>query len=321
MSERSESSESGPIPESPDVSVIIVNWNLKELLRDCLQSVRDYGGDLSLETIVVDNASSDGSPETIQREFPWVRLIQNQDNVGFSRANNAAIEIARGRYFFLLNNDALLREGTLYRLVGFMDSHPEAGICGPRVINEDGSLQVRSKGRYPSIRTAAAHFFLPSFWQHRGKRSLGFYDNRDSMETRQLDWVSGCALMVRREAVNVVGLLDAEVFMYCEDVDWCYRMNHSGWEVYYVPQSVVLHYAGQSMKKQKGKVVGAHKKGLVSFYTKYHGEVAGFLFNGFLWVGYGVHAFGWVFEALRGRGAGWDKIKRVVLGLRSGTSK
>ena len=192
------------LSSSPDVTVIIVNWNLQEYLRKCIESVQRHSGRLDVEIIVVDNASSDGSVKMVEREFPGVTLLSNTENAGFSQANNQAIEVARGRYYFLLNNDTLLNDGSLPSLVEFMDVHAKAGICGPRVINEDKTLQVRSKGRYPSILTVMGHFFLPEAWQQRSDIPLGFYEFRDKMDARPVDWVSGCALLVRREAVDSV---------------------------------------------------------------------------------------------------------------------
>lgn len=305
--------------QAPDVSVIIVNWNLKQVLRECLESVGRFGGGLTLETIVVDNASSDGSSQMVESEFPGVKLLRNGENLGFSRANNQGMQYASGRYFFLLNNDALLKEGALPLLVSFMDEHADTGICGPRVVNEDGTLQVRSKGRFPSIRTALVHFFLPLAWQGRRGRTLGIYDDRVGTEPRTLDWVSGCALMARRQAVESVGMLDASVFMYCEDVDWCYRMHRSGWKVSYVPAAEVMHYGGRSMKQHRGMVVAAHAKGLSAFYGKYHGSAATMLFRLVLCLGYAVKMTGWILKALVGSNSGMDKIRRLFTGKGSGS--
>ncbi len=299
---------------NPDVSIIIVNWNLKDYLRSCLKSVAQFGGN-AVETIVVDNASTDGSADMVEKDFPEVQVIRNHENVGFSRANNQAIDVARGRYYFLLNNDTLLYDGSLPLLMEFMDNHANAGICGPRVINEDRSFQVRSKGKFPSIKTALGHFFLTETWQRNRNRPPGFYEFSDEMAIRQVDWVSGCALLARREAVDTIGLLDAEVFMYCEDVDWCYRMAKAGWQVYYVPSSLVLHYAGKSMKKQKGKVVGAHRAGLIAFYSKYHSRFNSAIFEIVLWAGYSVQVAGWICDSFRGRGDGMEKLGRVMPGI------
>lgn len=304
-----------------DVSVVVVSWNLLDLLRNCLEHIRCHHGSLSIETIVVDNGSSDGAVEMIERDFPEVRLIRNESNLGFSHASNQGMEVATGRYIILLNNDALLFKDALPRLVQFMDSHPDAGSCGPRVINRDGTLQVRSKGFYPSIPRALSQFFIPRFWG-LGSRANAFYISDDSTEVREVDWLCGCALMARREAVEAVGLLDEEVFMclgysYCEDIDWCYRMSHAGWKVMYVPEAVVLHYGGETMKKLKGKVVAAHAIGLMNFFSKYHGRSSSLVFKLIISVGYAVKAVGWLAGALVGRGAGFDKLRRLIQGRRS----
>lgn len=296
--------------DSADVSVIVVNWNLKDHLRSCLESVRNFRGSVSVEIIVIDNGSTDGSIEMMEREFADAKLVRNRSNLGFARASNEGMAAAAGRYLFLFNNDARLFEGALPRLVEFMDRHPDVGLCGPRVSNPDGTLQVRSKGFYPSIPRALGQFFVPGFL--RRQQPLGFYEARDLNVTRDIDWLSGCALMARREAVEDVGLLDDEVFMYLEDVDWCYRMRQAGWKVVYVPQGEVLHYGGVSMKKQKGKVVGSHAASLVAFYKKYHGQTSSLIFKLLIGLGYGIKFAGWLAGALVGRGAGYDKLRRLL---------
>ncbi|MBE0428987.1 MAG: glycosyltransferase family 2 protein [Thermoleophilia bacterium] len=306
----------------PDVSIIIVNWNLKDYLLRCLESLQQGASGVSTETIIIDNASSDGSAEAVRERYPAAKVLQNDTNEGFSRANNQAMEIARGRYFFLLNNDTFLYEPALKKLVEFMDAHPEAGICGPRVLNEDGTLQFRSKGRYPSIVRALGHFFLPESLQKRsGNRTLGFYDFGENGKERRMDWVSGCALMVRSEVVNRIGKLDSDMFMYCEDVDWCFRAARAGWSTYYVPSARVLHYGGMSMSRQTGRAVAGHKTGLSGYYGKYHGSAATALFRSILWLGYGVQACGWLAAFLRGNDRDAGKIKRMLSGLRPGSDK
>lgn len=297
---------------TPDISVIIVNWNLKDLLRDCLKSLEKSISGLAVETIVVDNASTDRSVAMVEKEFPWVCLLKNSKNAGFARAVNQAMKQARGRYLFFLNNDAFLSAGALEKLMEFMDAHPEVGICGPRVVNQDGTLQERAKGRFPSLKTALAHFFLPGKLQVRGQRVLGIYDETGSPEPRTVDWVSGCALMARQEAVASVGMLDARVFMYFEDVDWCYRMQRSGWKVYHVPDAVIMHYGGRSMKQQTGRVVAAHAAGMMNFYAKYHGAAATAVFRLVLWWGYSLKAIGWVLAAITGRSSGFNKLRRML---------
>ncbi len=303
----------------PDVSVIVVNWNLKGVLEECLNSVREHGAGLVVELIVIDNASSDGSAEMITREFPEALLTHNSKNRGFSYASNQGMRAAKGRYLFLLNSDAILHKGALARMVAFMDAHAGAGLCGPKVIDEDGSPQLRARGYFPSIPRALAHFFLPRWLRNGLVGSLGIYEPHDGGAVGQVDWLSGCALMARREAVDEVGALDADVFMYCEDVDWCYRMKQAGWEVGYVPSAVVTHFGGKSMKLQSGRAVGAHAAGLAAFYAKYHGSARTAVFRGVLWLGYAVSALGWLISALAGRRAGLGKLRRLFGRTQSGT--
>ena len=298
----------------PDVSVVIVNWNLRDLLRRCLESVRRNSGGLAVEIVVVDNDSSDGSARMVADEFPEAVVIVNRENAGFGRASNQGMKASHGRYLLLLNNDAVLFEGALTRMVGYMDSHPEAGVCGPRVVNPDGSLQVYSKGYYPSIPRIVAQLFLPRRLRHPFGRSLGLYEFQDTMDAREFDWLSGCALLARRQAIEEVGYLDAAVFMYCEDMDWCYRMNRAGWKVACLPRAQAEHLGGQSMKMQRGAAVGSHAAGLMAFYSKYHGRKASAVFRIALWVGYGVQAVGWLVAGLFGRGEGWGKLRRLLRG-------
>lgn len=296
----------------PDVSIIIVNWNLMVFLKNCLESIRSRGDGLTVETIVVDNASGDGSVEMVKHDFPEVTLIINRENVGFARASNQGMENARGRYFFLLNNDAVLLDGVLASLVDYMEAHRDVGTCGPRVINGDGTLQINSKGFYPTIPRIAAQLIMPGFFRHPGGRSLGLYEYRDDRKTREYNWLSGCALLARREAVQGVGVLDAEVFMYCEDIDWCYRMKQAGWKVVNLPEVNVLHYGGQSMKLQMGVTVGSHAAGLVAFYKRYHSKSATAVFRVVLSAGYVIQTVGWMLAAVIGRREGLDKIKRLL---------
>lgn len=305
----------------PDVSIIIVNWNLRDYLRRCLESICSRSDSLIVETIVVDNASSDGSIGMMEEDFPEVSVIINQENTGFARACNQGMKKARGRYFFLLNNDAEIMEDGLSFLVDYMDAHPDTGVCGPRVVSGDGTLQIHSKGFYPSIPRIAGQFFLPGYFRHPCGRSLGLYEFNDDMKICEFDWLSGCAMLVRREAVECVGLLDAGVFMYCEDIDWCYRMKKSEWKVKYLPQAKVLHYGGRSMLRQRGAIVGSHAAGLVAFYSRYHKHSAALLFRMVLTAGYAVQAAGWIIGGLFGRRSGMDKLKRISSRRRTDSGK
>jgi N-acetylglucosaminyl-diphospho-decaprenol L-rhamnosyltransferase len=222
---------------TPDVSIVIVNWNGGELLARCLDSLRPRG-ELAAEVIVIDNASSDGSAALGTWPGGEIQLILNGENVGFARACNQGIRRGGGRYVLLLNPDARLVAGALEALVAFMDAHPEAGAAGPTLLNPDGSLQP-SGGQLPGLRRLLAiHPLLV--------RALRVPDDRlrrrDFGHVAAVEEASGACLIVRRAAVDAVGLLDERFFLYYEDVDWCRRLGEHGWKIYYVPQARVVHH-------------------------------------------------------------------------------
>jgi GT2 family glycosyltransferase len=229
-----------------DLSIIVVNWNTRDLLRNCLRSIYDPPSDLDLEVIVVDNASSDHSQAMLQTEFPQVHLIRNTENVGFARANNQAIASSRGRYVLLLNSDAVLLPETLRVMVQVLDEQPEVGVVGAQLLNPDGSFQG-SFADYPSLAgelLLAARLASLVYWPEYPN-----YPPQRSQRARTCDWVSGACLMARMEAIAQVGPLDETYFMYSEETDWCYRMRHHGWLVYYEPAAKVVHWIGQSSKR------------------------------------------------------------------------
>ena len=223
-----------------DVSVIIVNWNSRDILRNCLRSVYKDFGRLSLEVLVVDNASSDGSVELVHEEFPQVGLICNDENLGFSSANNQAIRNSNGRYILLLNNDAYLLEDALEKMVRFMDSHPQAAALGPKLLNEDGSTQP-STNNFPALGAMALNKLIgksPLATRLMGEFSMQHWGYG---HTRQVDMVTGACMMIRREALEEVGLFDENIFMYHEETDLCYRMKKAGWKVYFYPDAKCVH--------------------------------------------------------------------------------
>jgi hypothetical protein len=237
-------------PALPDLSVGVVSWNTRDLLRACLESVRCNAGPRRVEVCVVDNASSDGSPAMVRGDFPEARLVANSENVGFARAANQVWQAAQGRYWLLLNPDAVLKPGCLEALVSFMDAHTGAGLATARLEHPDGSPQYCAQAA-PSIlrtliETARLHKALP---RHvRGKFLLGPYWTYD--EPIEVGWTWGTALIARREAVHQVGPLDEGFFMYGEDVEWCLRMRRAGWEVWFCPDAEVMHHGGGSARQR-----------------------------------------------------------------------
>jgi len=253
------------------VRVCVVSWNACADLRACLASLSTAVSDSStIETIVVDNGSIDGSPEMVETEFPDVRLIRLGANLGFSGGNNVALEDLRADYAFLLNSDAACEAGAIDRLVEYADSRPEAGMLGPKVLNPDGSLQYSCR-RWP---TPSAGLFR-NVWVGRffpGNRPAADYLMRDfdHASVRDVDWLSGCALFVSRQCIERIGLLDGETFFfYCEDMDWCLRAHAAGFAVRYVPEAVVVHKIGGSSDRVADRMIVEHSRSMVRFWRKH----------------------------------------------------
>lgn len=230
----------------PDVTVTIVSWNTRELLRACLRSLREQQWRSRIEVHVVDNASSDGSPALVKQEFPGVTLVENAQNVGFARANNQSWRLARGRYWLLLNSDAEVCPGAIDQLVEFMDARPRAGLATARLLSPDGTCQYCAQPD-PSIarvlfEASRLHKFLPT--SVRSRLFLSTYWTYD--RPAQVGWTWGTALIARSAAVESVGPLSEEFFMYGEDVEWCLNMRRHGWEVWFCPDAGVVHHGGQS---------------------------------------------------------------------------
>jgi len=252
------------------LSICIVNWNTRDDLRRCLASLPAGASAVSLETFVVDNASSDDSVRMVAQEFPQVRVIENPENQGFARANNLAIREAHGDYVLLLNPDTLVQPGAFDRLVEGMEAHPRAGIGGAKLLNGDGSLQYSCR-HFPTFTAGIFRNTIIGrlFGGHSTVRDYLMVDF-DHASITEVDWVSGAALCIRRACLEQIGLLDDIYFMYCEDVDWCYRAHQAGWQVLYLPDAVITHLIGKSSDLVVQAMVRAHHKSMGIFYRKFY---------------------------------------------------
>lgn len=257
-----------------DVSIIIVNWNTKNILRDCLRSVYEQAGDVDYEVIVVDNASTDGSLDMIKSDFERVVLLENAQNKGFATANNQGMEIAKGRYVLLLNSDTVVLDGAIAKTVSFADAHPRAGVTGCRVLNADRTLQPTCF-MFPSI----LNMFLSSTYLYKffprsrffGRERMTWWDRSD---VRQVDVVTGCFMLVRREAIDQVGVMDERFFMYAEETDWCYRFREEGWDVTFTPAGQIIHLGGQSTAKKPVAMIVQLRLSILKFIRKHSGRFA-----------------------------------------------
>jgi len=253
----------------PDVSIVIVNYNTREHIIDCLRSIFDIASGCSCEVFVVDNASSDGSADAVRTEFPQVTLIENSENVGFVRASNAALKRASGRYFLLLNPDARLLPGALDAMVEFMDSHPDAGACGCKQIDSRGQIQL-TWGYFPTLAREVVRKALHSRLSIDGTIVRAYLCRKFNGQT-VVDWVAGSCLMVRSEIREQVGLMDENYFMYFEDIDWCHRIQQAGWKIYYLPNIQVVHEGGASANKHKIDAILAYRRSQFYFTRKHYG--------------------------------------------------
>src|SRR3954447_25457142 len=253
----------------PDVSVVVVTWNALPWVEQCLESVRGE------DVVVVDNGSSDGTVELVRERFPDVRVIE-QDNKGMGGGNNTGMRAADGRYFFLLNSDAWVVADALAQLVAFADTHPEAAVVGPKLLNQDGTLQRSARGEPTLWRLATEYLAIRKLAPHsrrlnplyRGHLRLTPLSRGDFGHDRvaEVDWLSGSALLVRREAADAVGLFDEDFFMFSEEVDWMTRFRRAGWKVLFFPDAEVVHVGGAS---HGGRMYVENLRGHLRWFAKH----------------------------------------------------
>jgi N-acetylglucosaminyl-diphospho-decaprenol L-rhamnosyltransferase len=255
---------------SLDLSVVIVNWNVRDLLRRCVESVRSAQRSISVEIIVVDNASGDGSVEMLRAGFPETVLIANPENRGFPAANNQGIAAAQGRYVLLLNPDTEVLAGGLDTLVQYIDAHHDVGLVGPQLVYPNGQVQS-SRRRYPTLATL---FFESTWLEPLAPRSLlrRYYmlDQPDAA-VLDVDWVTGAAMLARREVIQQVGGMDERFFMYSEELDWCRRIKAAGWRVIYHPGAQVIHHVGKSSEQAVPARHVNFQRSKIRYTRKYHG--------------------------------------------------
>ena len=247
------------------LSVVIVSYNVRELLTACIDSVVKAAEGIDTEVFVVDNKSVDDTIEVISRDYPWVHLINNKENLGFSKANNIAIRQAEGEYVLLLNPDTVVAEGTLRGAIEFLDQYPEAGGAGVRMHNADGTLAPESRRAVPTPMVAA-------------RKMLGFtkryymsYLSWD--EPGQIEVISGAFMLLRRKAIDQVGMLDEDFFMYGEDIDLSYRLLKGGWQNWYLPVDII-HYKGESTQKSSFRYVHVFYQAMLIFFRKHYGHLS-----------------------------------------------
>ena len=264
----------------PDLSVIILTYNTRDFTLACVRAVLTEvtASPYTIEVIVVDNASTDDTVARLREQYPAVRLVVNEANLGFALGNNVGLAMAQGRYLLLLNSDTETQANALTSLVAFMEAHPDAGACGPQLLNSDGSLQ-------PSGRD------LPSVWgmfagmtklYRLGKRDFYLQPGRDYCQVARVGEVSGAALLVRREVYEKVGGLDPNIFAYYEDIDWCKRIGEAGYAVYYVPSARVMHHWKSTARTVSHLAYRASQDSQRYYFAKHHRRLANWFLRGLL---------------------------------------
>lgn len=283
-----------------DLSIIIVSWNVAPLLAACLDSIAAApvvrvapdgstggSGGPRVEVIVVDSASQDGSADMIRARYPWVHLLAEQENIGFTRGNNLGLARAQGRHLMLLNPDTVVHGDALNRLIDVLDARPEIGIVGPRVLNTDGSTQS-TRRRFPTLATA---FFESTWLQGYAPRGLiERYTVADMPDdgTFEVDWVQGCALVARRAVYEQIGGLDPGYIMFSEELDWCRRARDAGWRVLYLGEATITHHGGKSTEQVETSKHIYFQESKIRYFRKFHGRPAAWALRLFLLLSYGA---------------------------------
>lgn len=255
-----------------ELSIIIVSWNARDFLLKCLQSLTIETFRHETEIIVVDNGSTDGSIDIVKDQFSQVKLINNETNLGFAKANNIAIRQSKGKYVCLINSDVVVKEDCISRVIRFMDDNYRVGILGPRILGTNGKVQ-RSCMEFPTLwnafcRSFALDYFFPKS-KIFGSQLMRYWQHDD---IKSVDVINGCFWIVRRTALEEVGLLDERFFIYGEDIDWCRRFHDNDWDVVFFPEAEVIHYGGASSSNAPIKFFIEMHRSNLQYWQKHHGD-------------------------------------------------
>lgn len=307
------------VPAQPDLSIIIVSWNVRDLLRNCLASIARGRGKLDVEVIVVDGASADGSAAMVRDVFPWVHLVACTENVGFPRGNNIGLAAANGRFLLLLNPDTEVGADTLTRMHAYLAAHDDIGVLGPQLRYPDGRIQS-SRRRFPRLTTA---FFESTWLQSLAPQGLlRHYYAADLPDDAiaDVDWVMGAAMLLPRAVVDAVGGMDEAYFMYSEELDWCRRIKEMGWRVVYYPDAQVVHHEGKSSEQATTARHLNFQRAKLRYFRKYHGRFPAMLLRIFLLKSYAFQLF---VEGIKGvlghkRPLRWQRVQSYWQVIRSG---
>jgi N-acetylglucosaminyl-diphospho-decaprenol L-rhamnosyltransferase len=257
------------------LSIILVSWNTRKLLTSCLTSIYTYPPHCQFEVWVVDNASSDGTQEMLREIFPQVHLIENIKNLGFASANNQALSLVDSPYILLLNPDTIIKPGALNELVAYIDKNPQVGAAGARLLSQDGSLQVSCYVTPTLFREFLRLMHLDRFWPGASYQM----NHWDITLPREVEIIQGACMILRKMALDQVGLFDERFFIYTEEVDLCYRLRQAGWKLHWVPQAEVIHYEGQSTSQVAPEMFIRLYQSKLMFFRKHQGKLAAWVYK------------------------------------------
>jgi N-acetylglucosaminyl-diphospho-decaprenol L-rhamnosyltransferase len=260
---------SGTRKMDPTLSIILVCWNNKAYLDPCLKSLYDSGMKNAFDVVVVDNGSTDGSQQMLKEKYPEIKIIQNTENVGLGKASNQGIEATIGKYVLLLNNDTIVNGASFDEMVDFLDQNPRAGAVGGKLLNSDGTVQAC----YNYFSTLKEEFFVATRLGELIRP--GYPAIMNAEEVTSVEWLGSACLMLRRSALDEVGLLDEGYFIYGDEADLQYRLKKAGWHVYYLPHATTIHFGGRSMDRWKRRKMVY--RGKMIFYEKNYGQLQAFL--------------------------------------------
>lgn len=257
-----------------DLSISIVNCDNRDLLAGCLDSIYQTVQRACYEILVVDNGSTDGSADMMRTRFPAIQMIENEERLGYAASHNRALRRCQGRYLLVLNDDMLVLIGAIDTMVAFMDAHPDAGMVGCRLLNPDRSLQPSCRA-FPNLWIMFCRsLYLDKLFPRNRWFGADYLSGWGHDAMRKVDVIKGCCMLVRREVVDQVGLLDERFFMYYEETDWCYRTLQHGWKVYFTPDAQVIHFGEQSTGRQSARMALIQRQSLLWYFRKHHGGVA-----------------------------------------------
>ncbi len=284
------------------ISIVIVSFNVEALLKECIESVYRETTEAAFDIWVVDNRSSDDSVSMVRQNFREVHLIENDQNVGFPKANNQAIIQCTSDYILLLNPDTVVRDHAIDKMVHFMDEHPDVGVSGCRVLNEDGSLQLACRRSIPTPRVAFYRLTgLSRLFPHSKTMARYNLTYLDPNKPHEVDAVSGAFLVIRKSVVDVIGVLDENFFIYGEDMDWCVRAKKAGWKVMYYPHAQIVHYKGVGCRTNNRKTTYEFYRAMVLFHKKHFARECSPLTNLLIYIGIFLSALlawrRWLFNA------------------------